>query len=188
MSNGEDAPFRLDQDRAKAMAAAGVPNASRETERLERNMRGTVKIADLDHLSPLAPSPQYAVQANIAVGAALFGTLELVCPVPWILRLVEATGNTVEVARVATTQITVPVAGTQFLDGVEPVAPRQMTISTGTAPVPISGVFVESNRNIAFDLPVAPGEIIAVQANVAATQLTAIVIVQELPGGLARPT
>lgn len=184
MSNGENAPFRLDQSRERAMTAAGVPNASRVDEKLERTYRGTMKIADLTDLSPHPFAPRYGVRISLTTAAR--ATLELVCPVPFELVYIDPVGTNTEIGANPGTPLVTGASTATFADPAPTLAPRQGVFTQGDTGTQVNGLLVEANRGFPPGLVFEPGVRMQLQADAVGGQLFASFIIQEYPGGVAR--
>lgn len=189
------ADFRLDEQRSKALAAAGVANASRLNELLQGNedsvaYNPTLQVDDLGHLSPFSFSPRYGVRLFLlAGGAGTSAQIQMVCPVPWMIFNMDAfTGNSVISVGIQP-DLTTPWGVQRFFDPAESVAPKQMQFFEGTPAIGAAqGYVIESNRNIdSHALMVPAGVRVTVEANSSNTNCDLEMIIQEFPGGQTRP-
>lgn len=188
------AHFRLDETRSKVLSAAGFPNASRADEAIEGaegptvTYQGTIQVDDLTHLSPYSFSPQYVIGGNQSGVAAQFSTVEIVSPVPWLLKRIEPTAATHEVAVRDVPLVFQTIATPKIFHPAETLTPRQATVLNGATATNVTGFFVESNRALDMDIMVPPGVYVVVQTSSNNTSGFPNIVVQEFIGGVTRPT
>ena len=184
----ERQPFRISRERARALAAAGIDNASTESQFLDRITRGVISVDDVVHLSPVSFAPRWVLNV-VNLTPVNRATFQLVGTVPWKWDG-GYLGNQTAFVRFAT----VPIAGGGALPAEAAInnpapnlAPSSLTVTyvdtvtaISTAP---SGVY-EPNIAHRPEFLVEPGVIMQIQSNAAAATIQWQFLIQEYPGGV----
>lgn len=189
MSNGDErGPFRLDQERARALSAAGMPNASRFSETMEGPYRGSIQIDDVSALAPAHYVARYVYQWDVPAAVGFRSAFEIVGgDKPFTLvNLDPVVGNfDVQVFLDGVNRILVASGATDVVEPLAQLTPRTTTFRSGTSNFS-GGALLEANRIAEWNLVCPPGSIVHIEGGTN-VQNFGWCVVQEFPGGASRP-
>lgn len=183
----ERTPYRLNQNLARARAAVGLPNASRESEFLDPVDQGAQVLNDVSHLAPVAFSPRYAVRIFEAAANPNRATVQIgPAPIPWLLDWAEVPNDNVEITSLQATFGFAASGLTQAILPTQTLAPLSIPFAQGNTITNIgNGMLLEAGRVYPFALMIEPGTIITAQVAAATASLDINFVIQEFPAGTA---
>ena len=185
MANGDErGPFKLDQNRAKVLTAAGVANASEKKQQLEGAFRGTVKVDDLSKWAPVSFSPRYLVRLQSPAPVDRITYQINAAPIPYMIVYMGTLTNPYEILTQQTGFAGMAPHVARLANPAQDVAPTTLSFQSVDTVTNINTVVLDGNRWDLMELLVSPGTFVIFQGTGVGIQIDLTLLIQEFPGGV----